>query len=119
MYALGATVLADVALGRRVGQVDLEHLGIAAAGDEGGAEAEEHPTQVQHEPVRHVALAQQGTHLVGPHLAAARVGPIEVHGTITVMIHLDCTDCTVTIHVEHVISTTFEWKMDTIKCMLK
>ena len=80
--ALGPAVLADVALARRVRQVHPQHLGVAAAGDEGGAETQEHPAQVQHEPVRHVALAQHGAHLVRPHLAAARVGP-EVVDQIT------------------------------------
>ena len=75
MDSLGSAVLVDLALGGRVGEVDLEHLGVAAAGDEGGAEAEEHPAQVQHEAVRDVALAQQGAHLVRPHLAAPGVGP--------------------------------------------
>ena len=75
VHALGAAVLADIALGRRIGQVDLQHFGVTSAGDEGGAEAEEHPAQVQHEAVRHVALAQQGAHLVRPHLAAPGVGP--------------------------------------------
>ena len=95
MHALGAAVLADIALGRRVRQVDPQHLGIAAAGDEGGAEAQEHPAQVQHEPVRHVALAQQGAHLVRPHLAAPRVGPGVASRTIIVLTYLGCTQyCT-------------------------